>query len=305
MSRDVFVCHASEDRASVVTPLVKAFDQNEISYWLDEAEIRWGDSITQKVNEGLSVSRFVIVVLSAAFLSKNWPQRELNAILNIEASTGEVKTLPLIVGDQGTKTEIINKLPLLNDKKHLLWDGNPESIVTALNARLKNFPITSTKTNAQPVHETPRNVHLPKLRKSFSQHDRDSFLKRTFDIIRSYFKHALNQLNVHYNEVDIEYVDVHALKFIAKLYVNGELRNQCKVWIGDLSSADSIGYSERGFDINNDNSYNDILSIENDGFQLYLKFLVGHSFLQENPEKLIPERAAEKLWERFSSSLQN
>ena len=73
--------------------------KNGISYWLDKAQINWGDSLTDKVNEGLADSKYVIVVLSNNFLAKRWPQRELNSVLNIEASTGEVKILPLIIGD--------------------------------------------------------------------------------------------------------------------------------------------------------------------------------------------------------------
>lgn len=72
--RDVFVCHASEDKSKVVRPLVSAFEDVGISYWLDEIEILWGDSLTGKVNEGLRISKFAIIVLSPAFTQKNWPQ---------------------------------------------------------------------------------------------------------------------------------------------------------------------------------------------------------------------------------------
>jgi len=51
--RDVFLCHAGEDKDSIVRPLYKAFTDAGISYWYDEAEIPWGHSITQKVNEGV------------------------------------------------------------------------------------------------------------------------------------------------------------------------------------------------------------------------------------------------------------
>lgn len=88
--RDIFICHASEDKRGIVGPIVLALTEAGISVWYDEAEIKWGDSLTQKVNEGLRISRFVIVVLSPFFVKKNWPQRELNAALNIEASSGEV-----------------------------------------------------------------------------------------------------------------------------------------------------------------------------------------------------------------------
>ena len=97
MKRDIFICHTSTDKQDVVRPLVTALERSGVSCWLDEKEITWGDSITSRVNEGLRICRFVIVVLSIEFLDKNWPQRELNAVLNIEASSGEVKVLPLLL----------------------------------------------------------------------------------------------------------------------------------------------------------------------------------------------------------------
>mgnify|MGYP000850269712 CR=1 FL=1 len=50
MKRDVFICHASEDKQDIVNPLVEAFSEAGISCWFDMNEISWGDSITQKVN---------------------------------------------------------------------------------------------------------------------------------------------------------------------------------------------------------------------------------------------------------------
>jgi len=122
--RDIFICHASEDKDEIVRPMVESFNQSNISCWYDEAEIKWGDSITQKVNEGLSLSRFVIVVFSSSFIEKNWPHKELNAALNLEASSGEVKVLPLIVGSEQEQMQILAKYPLLNDKRYLPWDGD-------------------------------------------------------------------------------------------------------------------------------------------------------------------------------------
>jgi len=94
--RDIFICHAGEDTEAIVRPMVEAINQTGISCWYDEAEIQWGDSITKKVNDGLSMSRYVIVVFSPAFINKNWPQRELNAVLSLEASTGECRLSTLL-----------------------------------------------------------------------------------------------------------------------------------------------------------------------------------------------------------------
>ncbi len=86
--RDVFVCHAREDKVLVAAPLVARLEEGGFRVWYDEAEIRWGESVTEKVNWGLQNSRYVIVILSENFTKKNWPARELNAALNIEASSG-------------------------------------------------------------------------------------------------------------------------------------------------------------------------------------------------------------------------
>ena len=119
--KDVFICHASEDKPEIVKALVAAFRREGISYWYDEAEIKWGESIPEKINEGLKISHYVIVVISKSFLSKNWPQRELNSALNVEASTGKVRVLPLVVGTNEVREEIFRKYPLLNDKRCLTW----------------------------------------------------------------------------------------------------------------------------------------------------------------------------------------
>lgn len=134
--RDVFICHAGEDKAGVVRPLVETLERGGVTTWFDEAEIMWGDSLIEKVNEGLRISRFVVVVLSPAFVGRNWPERELNAALNLEATTGQVKVLPMLVGSDDERTAILDQYPLLNDKRHMVWDGTGEEALKALRRRL-------------------------------------------------------------------------------------------------------------------------------------------------------------------------
>jgi hypothetical protein len=74
---DVFISHASEDKASVARPLALALQQAGLRVWFDETQLRVGDSLRTKIDEGLAQSRFGIVVLSPSFFAKDWPQREL------------------------------------------------------------------------------------------------------------------------------------------------------------------------------------------------------------------------------------
>ncbi|MCP4367585.1 MAG: toll/interleukin-1 receptor domain-containing protein [Deltaproteobacteria bacterium] len=140
--KDIFFCHASEDKSDIVEPLVIACEKEGISYWYDEAEIKWGDSIPQKINEGLEKSRYVVVILSESFIKKNWPKRELDSQLNIEASSGEVRILPLLSGTGDTKIRILSKYPILNDKSYLTWDNNPSHIIDKLKTRLNKTNIS-------------------------------------------------------------------------------------------------------------------------------------------------------------------
>ena len=51
----------------------------------------------------------------------------------------------------------------------------------------------------------------------------------------------------HYQEVETDFAEVHNFKFISTIYLNGEVSNKCKIWIGGLSSSDSIAYQAGQF----------------------------------------------------------
>jgi len=305
MNRDVFICHAGEDKQEVVIPLAEALENEGVTSWVDKGEIKWGDSITQKVNKGLKISRFVIVVLSGSFIGKHWPEREMYAALNIEASSGEVKVLPLVVGDTNIKAGILNAYPLLNDKKYLNWEGKPGPIVNAALELLSGSrPSSTTNEKSELSAKSTVNIPLPKLRKPFSDRDRDVFLIDSFDVIKNYFQRALIQLDSQYTEIDSDFTEVHRYNFIAKVYLRGETKCQSKIWIGGLSTSDGIAYSESRINMGHDNSFNELITIEDDGYKLYLSFSMGIMY-QKNAKNLYdPQDAAELLWSRFVAPLE-
>lgn len=131
--RDVFLCHASEDKNAVVTPLANALESANISYFLDSKEICWGDSVTHVINQALVVTRFVIVVISADSLKKHWPQKEMNAALAREISDGETRVLPLLVAaNKNAREALWKQLALQSDKRYLEWEGDTTIIVDEL-----------------------------------------------------------------------------------------------------------------------------------------------------------------------------
>lgn len=61
---DVFISHASEDKAEIARPLAESLARAGLRVWLDEFELQLGDSLREKIDQGLSLSRFGVVVLS-------------------------------------------------------------------------------------------------------------------------------------------------------------------------------------------------------------------------------------------------
>ena len=93
-SYDFFVSHASEDKSDFVRPLVNAMSNLGLNIWYDEFSLEVGDSLRRKIDHGLGSSRYGIVILSEAFFNKQWPQYELDALVN-KSMSGQKVILPV------------------------------------------------------------------------------------------------------------------------------------------------------------------------------------------------------------------
>ena len=110
---DVFISHASEDKLSVALPLSEKLIQKGFRVWLDEHQLTLGDSLRRKIDEGLAKSRFGIVILSKSFFSKEWPQKELDALV---AREDEKEKVILPIWHEVDQTFVKKYSPILADK---------------------------------------------------------------------------------------------------------------------------------------------------------------------------------------------
>jgi len=81
---DLFISHASDDKSHFVRPLATSLRKLGLNVWYDELSLSVGDSLRRSIDRGLRESRFGVVILSPAFLRKNWPQYELDGLVNKE-----------------------------------------------------------------------------------------------------------------------------------------------------------------------------------------------------------------------------
>ncbi len=300
--REVFLCHASEEKNDVIRPIATALKKDGITYWLDEAEIKWGDSVIQKVNEGLQISRYVIVVLSESFLSKNYPQKELNSALHIEASTGEVQVLPLLVGTEAIKKRIREAFPILGDKKYESWNSDAQQIVESLRSRLSDKTIPAKPDEKD--HDTSFEIPMPKIKRKFTQLDKDRFAKKTFETIKLYFQSALKKIKKSEPEIESDYTEITNLSFIAKIYLYGDVKCQCKIWLGGMSE-NAISYYDGDLTFNHSTSFSDWIAINDDGHELRYKGSgMGRILRPEEKELLNQQQTAEYFWKQFIERLE-
>lgn len=132
--KDFFLSHAREDKEDFVIPLAKKLKERGMTFWLDEAEVEWGDNLFEKINEGLRNSHFVIVFLSLNFINKNWPMKELYAALNIEDKERKKKVLPLMLCDPKI---ILERCPLLAEKVYIRFEEGVDQIAIKCEEILK------------------------------------------------------------------------------------------------------------------------------------------------------------------------
>lgn len=111
-SFDVFISHASEDKDEFVRDFATCLQENGLNVWYDEFTLKVGDSLRHSIDNGLANSRYGIVVLSEAFFSKEWPQRELDGLFAREVN-GEKVILP--IWHKISKNEVLKYSPIIAD----------------------------------------------------------------------------------------------------------------------------------------------------------------------------------------------
>ena len=110
---DFFISHAWEDKADFVEALAHALRAAGAEVWYDDFSLRPGDSLRRSIDKGLGSSRFGIVVLSTHFFKKEWPQKELDGLFQLESS-GRSRILP--IWHKVSKDEVASFSPTMADK---------------------------------------------------------------------------------------------------------------------------------------------------------------------------------------------
>ena len=84
------------------------------------------------------------------------------------------------------------------------------------------------------------------------------------------------------------------------MFVSGEERARCGIWLGGTYGAHGLYFSSNGV---TDGSYNESMSVPDDGYTLLLQPLGMAHFGQHDGSALTMEGAAEYFWNLFVDRL--
>jgi hypothetical protein len=98
MMTSVFLSHNHNDKA-FVRRLAKDLDAHGVKVWLDEAEMKVGDSLITKIRAGIDEVDFFAVILSPNSVAAPWVANELDVAMNFQIGGKAIKVLPIMYKD--------------------------------------------------------------------------------------------------------------------------------------------------------------------------------------------------------------
>lgn len=94
----IFISYNHQD-SHFVDVLAANLVRAKHNVWMDRWELNVGDSLTSKIEENLTQSSAIIVVLSKHSIESNWCKRELTAGLVRELEENKTLVLPVVIDD--------------------------------------------------------------------------------------------------------------------------------------------------------------------------------------------------------------
>jgi len=181
----VFVSHSSDDKESLVEPIVRDLEDCYINVWLDKRKIIPGDNLRKSIfREGLDKADVVLIFFTEKALKSSWVDREIKHVLRDEKQRGnsfDLNKLISIFDSDATYQEVSSRYPeLTDDLLHLMPAG-----YTATQLGQLVSAIWSKYLSLQGGDVATQRQLLEKDREIFQKEQELSQLKQKFDQLNS------------------------------------------------------------------------------------------------------------------------
>lgn len=283
-----------------------------IEAWHDR-RIDAGARLHDEISDHLESAKVLLLLVSPYFLASDYCyEREMARALE-RHDKGEAVLIPVIVHPCDWENTAFKELRVTPpDGKPISKFANHHDAYLAIvkdirKAIVKLRPTTAGGKVSSPTRQlqmsssnsaAKRSSNL-RLKREFTDHDKDVFLDATFDFISNYFENSLHELKERNQGIDVRFKR-NGRTLTAAVYRKGTRQSSCRISLSDRQHfSGGITYSgdEAG------SGFNESLNVEDNGYSLYLKPLMTWRSSDATKE-LSQEGAAEHLWAMFIERLQ-
>jgi hypothetical protein len=286
-----------------------------IDAWHDR-KIPAGDEFDRSIDDKLEAADVILLLVSADFLASAYCfDVEVHRAMQ-RHQDGSARVIPVILRPCDWHNAPFGQLLAApkDGKPVTRWTDRDEAfvdVVRQIRAALPgpanaDPPVQTLARPSAPRRTTgPRSSNL-RVRKEFSDADRDAFMDEAFDHIARFFENSLEELGSRNPGVEGRFKRIDAHSFTAVIYRNGKEISRCAIGYGGSRGYGSgITYSADTRRVGN--SYNEQFTVEADDQSLFLKPAGMRTWMtgrQNQTQHLTFDGAAEYYWEMLIEPLQ-
>ena len=276
-----------------------------------------GKDFAAEIDSNLESAQIILLLVSANFIASDYCYDiEMKRAME-RNSNGEARVIPVILHPcDWEHAPFGNLLAMPPDGKPISKFPNQHDAFLAITKEIRKaageisgsqlehgVAATRPAKSAQITSKLkPRSSNL-RVRREFSDIEKSRFLSETFEYIANFFENSLDELKARSTGIECEFKRVDANSFTSAIYRNGKLITQCKIWLAeDDYSNRSIRFSSARSFFNG--SFNESVSVEDDGYTLGLKFMGLNYRLGQDDSLKTQEGSAEGFWGMLIEYLQ-
>ena len=286
--------------------------ENIISLWNDRC-ISAGSDVHDEISENLENSHIILLLVSADFINSDYCyEREMTRALE-RHNNGEATVIPVILSPcewQQTPFSSLRNTPgdgqaitgfSDTDQAFNIVAKDIREAVARINVR-RNPTLEENATNPDKTPARPVSGNVL-IRKTFTDLEKNQFIKDSFSYIAKFFETSLKALERNNSHISVEFESLDRHRITLAIYMQGSRQAACTIWlkVGD-AILQGIFYSEQYSA--DTSSFNESLSVENDGYVQHLKPMGMLNYSGNVNKALDQQQAAEYLWDSFVSKLQ-
>jgi hypothetical protein len=298
-------------RNELETHLAMLKRDGTITTWNDR-RITAGSDLDQEISANLEEANIILLLISANFLASDYCyNKEMQRALQKHAD-GSAVVIPVILRPcDWLSSPFGNLRGTPTDGKPVTMFGNPDEAFAIVAHDIREvanrFPkVYSTKLFVQEAAENTTNTPGPRssnlrVKRKFLDHERDEFLEDSYEYIARFFEGSLDELQKRNPHIKARFKRIDNTSFSASVYDEGNRVSECSVFYGGQGHFGSSGIGYSNSVSSHRNSYNDMLTVHDDGYTLYLSSGMFHGGGQQ---PLTQQGAAEHYWSTLIRPLQ-